>query len=145
MLGYKININYIGLKKNFDIIYFKNLIKKTNFILYFNSYKLSNKDLYFFKNEILKKNLKSFIINPKYLKQLFDLNFKIFSSNMFFIFCNDIKDLEYLFDLLKNVKFFYLSNKYFVNYLNNKNLNNNFNYLNFILFKHIYSIYIIIL
>src|SRR3954468_24795744 len=101
MLGYKINVNYIDLKKNFDIIYFKNLIKKANFIIFFNSYKLSNKDLYFVKNEILKKKLKSFIINSKYLKQLFDLNFKSFGSNMLFIFGNDIKDLEFLFDLFK--------------------------------------------
>src|SRR5437763_458248 len=62
MLNYKnnkINSNYIYLKKNFDLLYFKELINNSTFIIYFNCNKIFNKDLYniYFIN-LLNNNIK---------------------------------------------------------------------------------------
>ena len=147
MLGYKINSNFINLKRKLNLIYFKSLIKDSNFIFFFNNEKISNKILYDLKNEMSKKAIKCFVINSKYMKDLFYTNFKIFSSNTCFIFINNISDYVYISNLLNNINYFYLYNKYFINRIFNNNIIiiNNFNFLHFIIFKYIYNILVIIL
>src|SRR5215211_3916491 len=106
MLNYKvnkINNNYINLKKNFDLLYFKELINSSIFIIYFNCSKIYNKDLYNLKNEILKKNLKSYIINSMYIKDIFEKKFKFLNSMMFFIFCNSVSNFLFVSKLLNNI------------------------------------------
>ena len=149
MLNYKvnkINNNYINLKKNFDLLYFKELINSSIFIIYFNCSKIYNKDLYNLKNEILKKNLKSYIINSMYIKDIFEKKFKFLNSMMFFIFCNSVSNFLFVSKLLNNINFFYLFNKCFSSLFNNNIiLNNNLNIVHFIIFKLLFSILIIIL
>jgi len=55
MLNYKINNGYSSLKKNFDLLYFKELVSTSSLVIYFNCNKVSNKYLYSLKNEILKQ------------------------------------------------------------------------------------------
>jgi hypothetical protein len=149
MLNYKnnkINSNYIYLKKNFDLLYFKELINNSTFIIYFNCNKIFNKDLYNIKNEILKKKLKSYIINSIYIKKMFEKKFKFLNSYVFFIFCNNISNFIFLIKLLNNIKIFYLFNKCFGNLLNNNiKLNDDLNFLHFIIFKLLFNLLIVIL
>ena len=149
MLNYKnnkINSNYIYLKKNFDLLYFKELINNSTFIIYFNCNKIFNKDLYNIINEILKKKLKSYIINSIYIKKMFEKKFKFLNSYVFFIFCNNISNFIFLIKLLNNIKIFYLFNKCFSNLLNNNiKLNDDLNFLHFIIFKLLFNLLIVIL
>lgn len=146
MLGYKIYSNYIGLKKNFNLLYFKFLIKNSIFIIFFNYNKISNKDLYELKNEMLKKNIKSFIINTEYMKLLFNENLTFLNANTFCIFCNNIDNFIFISNLLNNINFLYLFNKSFINNKYNKIIfNNNFINFHFLIFKFLYNIILIIL
>src|ERR1700760_1553528 len=129
MSNYKSNNNYLNLKKNFDFLYLKELINNSAFIIYFNYNKISNKDSYNLKNELLKKNLKSFMVESIHINSIFNRNLKFLSSNTFFICCNNISNFLFIAKLLNNIKFFFLYNKYFSNALSsslvlNSNLNN---------------------
>jgi hypothetical protein len=146
MLNYKINNNYASIKKNFDLLYFKELINTSPLIIYFNCNKVSNKYLYDLKNEILKKNLKSFLINSIYIKGIFETNFKFLNSSIFFIFCNNILNFLFIVDLLRNIKFFYFFDKCIGNvYCKVLSLNTNLIFFHFIVFKLLFSLLIIIL
>lgn len=150
MLNYKPNKNYLNLKKNFDFLYFKELINSSAFIIYFNYNKISNKALYNLKNEILKKNLKSFTIETVHVNSIFNCNLKFLSSNTFFICCNNTQNFLFTAKLLNNIKFFFLYNKHFSSALScnvNHNiiLNANLNNIHFIVFKLVFSLLIIIL
>jgi hypothetical protein len=139
----KINNNYCDLKDNFNLLYFKKLINNSIFIIYFNYDKVSNKFLYGFKNEMSKKNLKSFVINSKYIKIMFEGKFKYFSSNMVFIFCNNVLNFIFITKLLNNIKFFYLFNKCFSN--NNFIMINNLHFFHFIVFKLLFNLLVALL
>jgi hypothetical protein len=147
----KNNNNYLRLKKKFDFLYLKELINSSAFVIYFNCNKISNKALYNLKNEILKKNLKSFTINTKHIDGIFDGCLKFFSSNTFFICCNNVPNFLFTAQLLNNIKFFFFYNKCFnFNYMLNSSsnsliLNNSLNNLHFIIFKLLFNIIIIIL
>ena len=146
MLNYKvnkINNNYTSLKNSFDLLYFKELINNSNFIIYLNCNKILNRNLYDLKNELLKKKLKSYIINSKYIKKLFEKKFTFLCSHVFFIFCNNISNFIFIINLLNNIKFFYLFNKCFSN--NNIIINNNLYFLHFIIFKLLFNLLIIVL
>ena len=146
MSNYKSNNNYLNLKKNFDFLYLKELINNSAFIIYFNYNKISNKDLYNLKNELLKKNLKSFMVESIHINSIFNRNLKFLSSNTFFICCNNISNFLFIAKLLNNIKFFFLYNKYFSNVLSSSLvLNSNLNNIHFIIFKLIFSLLIIIL
>jgi hypothetical protein len=149
MLNYKINKinnNYIHLKKNFDLLYFKELLNNSLFIIYFNYSKIYNKNLYSLKNEILKKNLKSYIINSKNVRNIFEKKFKFLNSTMLFIFCNSVSNFLFISELLNNINFFYLFNKCFSNIFNNNiKLNNSLNIIHFVIFKLLFNLLIIIL
>jgi hypothetical protein len=139
----KINNNYLNLRDNFNLLYFQWLINNSTFIIYFNYNKVSNNYLYNLKNEILKKKLKSFVINTKSIKGIFNGKFKYFSSNMLFIFCNNMLNFMFVIKLLNNIKFFYLFNKCFSN--NNIIVNNSLYFLHFIIFKLTFNLLIILL
>jgi len=143
----KTSNNFNNLKNNFDLLCFKELIKNSMFIIYFNSNKLSNKSLYNFKNEILKKNLKSAVICSTHIKGVFEGSFQFFNSNTFFVFCNNISNFLFVANLLNNTKFLYFYNKCFNNNVFNNNLiaNNNLIFLHFIIFKLLFNIQIILL
>jgi len=146
MLNYKvnkINNNYVSIKNNFNLLYFKELTNNSTFIIYFNYNKILSNNLYNLKNEILKKNLKSFVINSKHIKSIFDKKFKYFSSNMLFIYCNNILDFIFITKLLNNIKFFYSFNKCFSN--NSIVINNNLYCLHFIVFKLLLNLLIVLL
>jgi|ERR1700722_3227723 len=153
MSNYKTNKNSFNLKKNFNFLYFKELINQSAFIIYFNigNNSVSSKNLYFLKNEIKKKNLKSFIIEKTHFKGLFDGKLKYFSSNTFFICCNNFSSFLFMARLLNNIKFFYLFNKNFsrMSFDNSLDysvmLNNGLNNLHFVLFKPLFYLLLIIL
>jgi hypothetical protein len=146
MLNYKINNGYSSLKKNFDLLYFKELVSTSSLVIYFNCNKVSNKYLYSLKNEILKKNLKSFLINSIYIKNMFENSFKFLNSNIFFIFCNNILNFSFIIDLLSNIKFFYFFDKCMGNvYCKGLSLSNNLIFFHFIVFKLLFSLLVIIL
>src|SRR5580698_2538002 len=146
MLNYKVNNNHILLKKNFDLLYFKELINKSPLIIYFNCNKVSNKYLSNLKNEILKKNLKSCLIKSTHIKGIFENSFKFLNSSTFFIFCDNILNFLFIVDLLSNVKFFYFFNKCIGNiYCKDILLNNNIIFFHFIVFKLLFNLLVIIL
>jgi len=149
MLNYKareVTNNSIFLKKNFDLLYFKELVSSSSFIIYFNYGKMLNKNLYSFKNEISKKNIKSFVINSIHIREAFEKEFKFLSSNMFFIFCNDVLSFLFVSKLLGSIQFFYLFNKRFSGAFNYSILlNTNLVFFHFIIFKFLFSILVIIL
>jgi hypothetical protein len=146
MLNYKINNDYVLLKKNFDLLYFKELINTSYLVIYFNCDKVPNKRLYDLKNEILKKNLKSFFINSIHVRDLFENSFKFLNSNMLFIFFNNFLSFLFIVDLLSNIKFFYFFDKCMGNvYCKSLSLNNNLIFFHFIVFKLLCSLLVIIL
>jgi hypothetical protein len=149
MLNYKtrdIINSSILLKKNFDLLYFKELINSSAFIIYFNCSKISNKSLYSLKNEMLKKNIKSFVISSIHIKEAFEKEFKFLGSNMFFIFCSDALNFLFVSKLLSGIKFFYSFNKRFSSVFNhNMELSISLVFFHFIIFKLLFNLLIVIL
>lgn len=73
----KIDNYYISLNKNFNLLYFQELFNASGFVIYFNYNNLSNKNLYYLKNELLKKELKSYVANKDFIKKAFDKSFNV--------------------------------------------------------------------
>jgi hypothetical protein len=141
MLNYKtrdiINSSLL-LKKNFDLLYFKELINSSAFIIYFNCSKISNKGLYSLKNEM--------VINSIHIKEAFEKEFKFLGSNMFFIFCSDVLNFLFVSKLLSGIKFFYSFNKRFSSVFNHSiELSASLVFFHFIIFKLLFNLLIVIL
>jgi len=139
--------NYNKLYNNNNILKIYYYIKNYNFIIFLNNNQFNNKNLLNLKMELFKFNNKCFIINTKYVKNIFDYkSFGFLSTNIIVVIFKEFKDF------LLMEKFFY-DKKFYFSYKKNfgimKKLNNIFNFennsflLGFIIFKFI--LYIIIL
>jgi len=143
---------------------YKKLYNKTNilkiyynlkfypFIIFINQDQLKMLNLLNLKNEISKLEGKSFIMNLKYIKKLFNYeSFKFMSINTLAIVLKNINDFFlFIINLLDNIIFYYTYNK-FLSFINIKNnvfehkLNINLLVLNLALFKLILNIIILLL
>jgi len=132
------NLNLIN--DNYNLLQLNYLIENNNFIIFFNYNKLSNLMLLNLKNELLKENVRCLVVNSKYIKRLFLVNFFFLSSFIIMICINNLKQFLNIIKILSNIKFFYSFKNCFSNIINNNIL---FEQYKFIKFYYIYIHYII--
>jgi len=144
------NLNLINA--NYKLLQLNDLIENNNFIIFFNYNKLSNLMLLNLKNELFKENVRCLIVNAKYIKRLFVVNFFFLSSFIIMICVNNLKQFLNTIKILSNIKFFYSFKNCFSNIINNNILLEQYKfikfyyiYIHYIIFRLILNIIIIIL
>jgi len=140
------------VKANYSLLYLNDLIENNNFIIFFNYSKLSNSMLLNLKNDLLKEDVRCLVVNSKYIKRLFVVNFFFLSSFIMLICVSNLKQFLNIIKILSNIKFFYSFKNCFSNIINNNILfeqNNSIKfyyvYIHYIIFKLILNIIIILL
>lgn len=147
------------IKPNHKLFYYNtffqiyNDLKIYKFYFFIDYYYLTNNNLLNLKLEIIKLNNKSFILNSKYVKKLFTSKIGTFIGVKTLVICitnldNFINILQYL----HLIPFYFSYERNFSNIINSKFLfnikNNQLNiilFINFILFKLIMNIIVLLL
>jgi hypothetical protein len=105
---------YNKLYNNKNILKIYYYLNKYSFIIYLNNNIFNNKFLLNFKIQLLKFNIKSFIINTKYIKYLFNYkSFKFLGTNIIVVVFKNFENFLLIKNYLENKNFYYSYNKNF--------------------------------